>query len=658
MDNQAAPLLRLSADIWSDLASYLGHKDAQRLLLCGNNVLIQRLRQGARHLSFIWSSSRYIYLDEVFLMIGTFKQLQSFEFRAMCDEQRHWAPVNWSSLPSSLVSLQLQFANCLVSVMQNGLLNATLPSLEILDLAERATFGPPKSPQRIHFQGLPDSLLVLRLASLKDTSFICKHLQDLPPRLQELSLSFPTVPLLEDGSSPFEKMLFPVLPDSITDLTMQCARICWHFDLEMFPTSLRKFEINAVGGAIYHGSFSSVEVSTLSLVGASPRLTHIHTLLLPSVAMTLQEYEMYIPKSITNVSVYFRRESPFTYGQPVPAVSIDLLPLSQFTHGHERSDIVRTVLAELPRMSQLAILDIQDFSATQDPLVLPQSLHTLSVALDFQLALPTTVTDLTLSWIRTHLDWEEGVLNPDTLANLPCLRKLTLPNYVNLPKTTINSLPNFLEEVNCFPARTWNLLRDRMLKPNQLPNLRAVRFERGSPDFSEAIPSQLREMSISEWDEDYFTTFITGTSIAFLRDSNLETIELTVIGSIGGLAIGFLNHLPKTLKSLSFGSRSVPNGFWPVTLPPKLTRLALPVFGPTERYGEQPSSANPEARFQFPPSLTSLALGLEGSFQPDHLPPYLSSITYPTVNVDMWTSSLKYFASRQHLAPSPTMKLS
>lgn len=643
VEHQVSPISRLSVDIWRLVAELIESSEVIKLTLCGNAVLARCLRLASTRISLVWSSCRYISFGKVFDYAAQFDRLQSLSFRPISPNLRYWNPVPWHSLPRQLRSLSLSFSHAVSRVLQEDVLLSLPPSLEHLFLEEEGLTSRKTAPVRILLRGLPPTLLSCHLKSGRVFAFIFNDLLQLPPNLELLHLSFPPVPLEDDESESRVKLRFPKLPDTITDLELSHARHCLHFNTKLFPRELRNLRINASNFAAHTSTFKASDMTSINFKGLSTQCPHLHSFTSPMTLMSFTEITRFLPPTVSIVDVAIRSTRDYVIQQQ------DLVRTTSYKCNGQTFD--QDILSGRLLLPHLTSLDTRCYSPAPDvPLVFPSTLKLLKIG--------EGVFDGGIASILTDMSEFRGSIT--SFSQLPCLRVLVMPSYRLPDDDWVLQLPNSLEEIQSFIFDHWPALRDRMRGPSQLPNLSVIDLwshSEADADVFIDLPPQLRKLSIEQFSGDSFSKGLTSALLQGLQASSLEELSVRVaIAPNPSLAstIAFLNHLPRRLKLLYFGSPINCNFHWPVKLPSTLTALTLLGAGvPKEKEKFTPSTE----LFLLPPRLTYLHLDKYSFLPVQCLPSYLSVIEADAENLSMKQVAAKYFASRS-ASTLPDAKLS
>lgn len=668
--NPVSPLLRFSSYEWSSISQFLGPGDIVRLLSTGSSSLIGAVRRGVRHLELTWFPGRYILFDEVFSTLKQFQLLLSLDFRAYRGDTLLWTPVSWSSLPSSLLSLKLEFFAAVGAFMSQDNLSAILPNLrKLIVQGNLESRGQLEDLHRINLGQLPESLIELRLSTSSRVILYSAHLEQLPRNLEilELSCEIYYAELEDTWSSPEEGAIasLPLLPDSLTHLSIfggYHSGMNWHVDCGLLPSSLTYLHI----GLLTRGTNSSIKPDhfyqrdlTLDLRGAATRLQNLKLFSCPELCLEVLEAAQSIPPSVTelNIQIKSAREPPLRAGgvpglwQDRPNYSIDQLDF---------------VTSRLTRWN--CAFDSLSSAILNGTVSAPRLKHVLGNRIPILDQLPKSLTSYTNSASAVGGDPNIGSavtpLWPDQLETLEIhFGNLNFQAYLFSPHSAIRSivflredfsvsqlqnLPNTLESIQM--TMDPSLLFEEMAKPGRLPNLKKL-VSRMHLSLLRSIPRQLKYLSVSmicqPVDDRHSQHF------EALRESNLETLQVS--WSEGDpthherIVIQLLNHLPTRLKHFSTHSPAITNAHWDVKLPSGLETFEYQPWG--LNIPKEPIESSPGA-WALPTGLRSLSLVRLGLIWPvEELPPHLSVLIY---NGSIPTrDNYGYFTSR----PQPSSSL-
>lgn len=651
--HQNSPILRLSSDIWTLIANVLDYGDLHRLIAIGNRPLADRLRLGAESLKVNWVLHDYIYLDRVFETITRFKNLRSFEFR----EPRHkilcWTPVSWHLLPQQLTSLSLSFVGAPGIFLLPGTPASVCPGLINLDLAddleERYTLNKGNTLTKIDLNGLPPTLLRLRIRSARGLIIDPSHLQLLPLHLENLVLDFaPSFPK-DIPRTAHSRIPLPPLPPCIKDLMFgDSSSDYWHVDCNSLPASLERLAFKVDAYTAYHGDLTNPDGSTFNLEGMTTRFPNLVELELSWVQFSVADAIRLIPSSVTRLSLEF----PTSTDHEASLINLHFgHRLTRYNSNCKALDeIIQNGQNALPRLSWLRMLDDE----VENVKVIPKNVTKLQLIHHVNAEVPLSVVKFGVfaSWKPLRYRFNITPLHKLTYLRLSLLFK----------KVWLEQLPNTLEKVRLnMDSDVWFELVLLMNQKDRLPNLCYIQLYK-MMNFdsltSTPLPPQLERLTV-KLEFAYTSQDLTDSHLSNLRLSHLKTLHLiTWHETLDNCADHFeiLNNLPSNLKRLKLDTCNMFSTQWPVIMPSSLTDIDVR-FTHANRQAikwdtddEHDSEVRPS--LVLPASLTRLcatqsdAKSLSSSF----LPPSLSVLFMNSLG-----TVGEYFASR--VPPASGMQL-
>lgn len=620
-----SPVLRLSADVWAQVAGLLQAGDIARLLDSGCTPLAGVVAAGARRVELSWRIPRFIDLDLAFASASRLKRLSSFTFAAQNPSQLFWMPVNWSFLPRTLVSLELAFYRSIEIATHSHPIGSMLPVLENLKLVDVRTdasyfYG------LIDFRQLPPSLLNLDIEVRSATyCFPIEHLVFLPPHLQSFHLSGSL--LMNCSEVQFEKAdpaptpssisssPFPKLPSTLQSLVLpDMARLLLHLDPSVLPTSLTTLRV----------SLFSVDLPLMR------RMVNLKELAVRGTMINPEELQQYLPPSITTLDVSLSGGAE-TMSKDV--LSNFLSKLDDYCCGYMKLDnFIFSGDFALPRLKTLNAFDYEGDQFNH----IPTSITTIH-------SLPRTSAELpsALRFLSVRHD-------PNTIATLPpSLTSLHLDENWSWDSSFLPKLPTALQSFSGnFWDESWLKLLERMRLPGCLPKLVEIGAYNPMPALLLFdLPSQLQKLQCIIFHDYDKEAPLSSDLFASLASSKLIDLNISALHFSSSDSARLLESLPPTLRVLRF-DWDLPSDYVPlekltITLPEHLLDFTF------YQNAQTSNSGRTLQRFEFrlPHSLTSLVLHETPLVPETELPPYLSVFrgdhNHNTELVAKWQRSLE-----------------
>lgn len=665
LDALPPPILRLSADVWTLLADLLAPGDLIRLSSTGCTLLTSHIALGAETVNLVWHVSRYMDFGELFTALNRFKSVRELDFSSKERTTLYWMPVNWTLLPTSLVTLKLAFLDSVSALLQDGSLNTFCPRLEYLDLADTTNYTVYSQPRELNLLGLPETLRSLTLASARVFGVYLSQLETLPSGLETLDLDLMVVDASrtnkfggdvlrqsQDGSS--SKILFPRLPDSVTSLRLFAYEVgsFWHVDFASLPKALQKFEfVDMVGGPSL-GDFESDDPRTYNLEGAATHLEHLHTLLFTAAFISPEEAINLIPSSVTKLAITIASAGDEHLKEFLETIA----PRLETSSSNNWSEFEHAIFVEkkvvLPHLKEVFFFD-HPYSEPSD---VPPTVKHLTTMLG--------VTSPNLEGLETIeiypgdnlADASQTLLSYSFGANL---RELSLAN-IAIPSEMIDTLPNSLEEIHGdIGAECWNRLLSRMNRDDSsvcLPHLHEIANKIDLDICSLAgLPKQLKQLYFSVQNSSMAQP-LPEVLKSLLPHAQLEGLTMSVMQDKDNdptpQIIELFNILPLTLHTFNFASQSVLSPHWPVKLPPKLVEFKYRML--VDLVDDFPPHTDSHG-LELPSSLQVLKLVGNINLPGYILPPYLSTFSKRAVHPGPPSDNgASYFA---RVVPPPNMRL-
>lgn len=690
-----APVLRLSADVWTLVSPFFGEGDVIRLISTGNTAFTERIRLGAHELKLSWCIARYMDLNEVFSATRRLHTARSLSFCQGDPNTLYWLPINWGALPSTLRGLDLSFPRAMLILRTRGYIASLCPGLESLSLSSDRTRA-----DAVDLRDLPPRLTKLSL-NCEEAGFVLDHLLELPSDLETLKLHFDPLahscaefeeiinpsPVTddmtasgdgddesdEDGAETYDgaengaannddsldalhdsKLLLPALPESVTSLTLYSNYRSWHLDCATLPKSLVMLNLWCVDRGCV-GRAGSSRHSSIDFRAAAQCLPHLRHIRAPSIEITVKQIIEQIPPYV--VSMDFKIDDSLATQDQIEAGIPELISRLYDLSCGESYHMDKIVLSGKFPAPQLKYLNTRLLIGIK-PVSIPPSVVQIDYHRD-----GITIMPPGLEILRVATDWSSPEEAPRYHFGY-ALKSLYVTYLCHMAAHQLEALPSTLESLYAtFTEETWLLLMNLIRQPARLPNLRQLSSQIDlSVESLLELPSQVTDLKFN----------VTPTSalpsqavLSSLAKSSLVRLDLEITKYIPfrepevqapphmDATIAILNHLPQSLKTLFLTSHCVPSPHWPVTLPPKLQFLEMRMStrSSVEHYHHEIDGAASSLIFLPPASLGHINLkGFNMPWKLEQLPPHLSVIAGATpALIDAYFASISPPA---HLAGS------